>query len=426
MNFYKTSLYSGVYSIINLITGLVITKITAHYLGPSGTAYIGKFANITGMILVIATASISVGLIKYISEFKDQPTQLQKLINTAFGMILLGTVAGSILVFISYPYLTHWIFNDINFSAVFILFGSLLILISGQVLVTGLLNGLGEIKKLAFVNSMAAILNMVFTSYFVYRFELSGALFSNSMYGILVTVSGFIVLKKSSYLRRDWFQFRIDKNLSMKLIRFGLFAALTSLSWMTTMMLIREQVEAKLDTQSAGLWQAMFSLSERYLTVISNIMMVYFIPKLSATKESADLIHEMRKAFTRIGIAMMVICLGIWFFRHLIIMIFLADSFKPMEQLFGYQMIGDFFKTCAGLLSLLIASKAMFRTGLKADLSFHCILLVCSTYGIHRFGLEGANAAYALACLLYFLIYLYLFRHLVILIKKSVLPKAWF
>jgi len=426
MNFYKTSLYSGIFSIINLVTGLVITKITAQILGPVGTAYIGKFANVSGMIMVLATASISVGLVKYIAEYKKKPEQLQKLINTAVGMVVSGSFLGSLLILGSYPFLLKWIFNGVNFSAVFILFGCSLILISSQILVTGILNGLGEVKKLAIVNSVAALLNMVFTSYSVYHFKLSGALFSNSLYGILVTMTGIIVLRNSNYLKREWFRFHIDQGIALKLIRYGLFAAITSLSWMTTMLLIREQVETHLDTSSAGLWQAMFSLSERYLSVISNIMLVYFIPKLSELKASDELIYEMRKAFQRIGLAMVFICLSIWLCRNLIIWLFLAESFKPMEKLFAYQMIGDFFKTCGGLMAMLIASKAMFRTGLKADLSFHLLLLVFSILGLKYFGLQGATAAYALACILYFFIYIYLFRHLVVLIKKSVLPKPWF
>ena len=66
------------------------------------------------------------------------------------------------------------------------------------------------------------------------------------------------------------------------------------------MIFIRENIEHQLTTKDAGLWQAMFSLSDRYLTVITNIMIVYFIPKLSELSETQDLVTEIRKAFKRI------------------------------------------------------------------------------------------------------------------------------
>ncbi|MBK9108426.1 MAG: O-antigen translocase [Saprospiraceae bacterium] len=425
MNFYKTSLYSGIFSMINLITGLVITKVTAQLLGPEGTAYIGKFANISGMVLIFSTASISVGIIKYISENKNNPDALRKIINTAFSLILMGSAIGGLFILLLFPFIEQKVFNGLNVSVVFILFGVFLILISSQILVTGILNGLGEIKKLALVNCLAALLNMIFTSYFVYKFQLTAALFSNSLYGIFVTFIGYICLKKSGYLNNSWLKLHVDREISFKLIRFGIFAALTSFTWMSSMFLIRENVENELDTHSAGLWQAMFSLSDRYLTVITTMMSVYFIPQLSAITERSELVREMRKAFIRIAGIMLILCFGIWLSRNLIISIFLADTFRPMESLFAFQMIGDFFKTCAGLLALLIASKAMFRTGLKADISFHFFLLCFSYFGIKELGLIGASYAYALACFIYFAVYLYFFKDLMILIKKSILPKPW-
>ncbi|MBK8450195.1 MAG: hypothetical protein IPL42_09340 [Saprospiraceae bacterium] len=78
MNFYKTSFLSGLYSVVNLITGLVITKVSASLIGPIGTAYIGKFANITGLILIFSTASIATGIVKYVAQYKNNETELKK------------------------------------------------------------------------------------------------------------------------------------------------------------------------------------------------------------------------------------------------------------------------------------------------------------------------------------------------------------
>ncbi len=425
MNFYKSSLWSGIYSTINLITGLVITKISAQLIGPVGTAYIGKFANISGLLFILSTASISVGIVKYVAEYKNDETQLKKVINTAFGIIMRGSLAGMAILFSSYHWLNHFAFNGEDFTTVFLLYGLFLFIISSQILITGILNGLGQIKTLSMVNSCAALLNLLFTSYFIYEFRISGALFSNALYGVFVTLTGILFLKRQQLLNKEYFNPSIDRLLARKLIKYGMFAAITSSSWMCTMYIIREHVEGKLSIQDSGLWQAMFSLSDRYLAVITNILIVYFIPRLSEIQETHELVKEMRKAFLRIVPAMLMICTSIWLCKDLIIHLLLAETFKPMRDLFGVQMIGDFFKVCAMILAYLIASKAMFRSGLKADLLFHIILLTLSFVLVNRYGLIGATYAYALAAFAYFLVYLYIFKDLVVLIKKSVLPKPW-
>ncbi|MGB3085022.1 MAG: hypothetical protein WBB21_09915, partial [Saprospiraceae bacterium] len=171
--------------------------------------------------------------------------------------------------------------------------------------------------------------------------------------------------------------------------------------------------------------QAMFSLSDRYLTVITNIMIVYFIPKLSELSETQDLVTEIRKAFKRIVPIMIILSGSIWLCKDIIISLLLAESFRPMRELFSFQMIGDVFRITASILSYLIASKAMFRSGLKADLTFHLSLLLGSYFLVNQFGLVGASYAYAIATFLYLLINLFIFKDLMVLVKKSVLPKPW-
>lgn len=416
---------SGLSSVINMITGLIITKMSAKIIGPVGTAYIGKFGNISGLILIIATASIATGIVKYVSEYKDNPQKLKEVIQSAFSIIGIGSLTCCLFVLISANYLNHAAFNDQDFKIVFILYGCFLIIISLQVLITGILNGLGEINKLTYVNIAASLLNLITTLFLITKFNVIGALLSNSLFGFFSAIVGMIALGKLNFLNKEYFKFHLNLEFAKQLIKYGVFSAITSFSWMWSMIIIREMVEHNLSITDAGLWQAMFSLSDRYLAVITGSMVVYFIPKLSAITEIGELVREIRKAFKRILPIMILIAGGIWICRDLIISILLAETFRPMRVLFGFQMMGDVFRVSALILSYIIASKAMFRSGLKADLSFHALLIICTYICLNQFGLVGCSYAYAIACFLYFCIYLIIFKDLIVLIKKSVLPKPW-
>lgn len=416
---------SGLSSVINMITGLIITKMSAKIIGPVGTAYIGKFGNISGLILIIATASIATGIVKYVSEYKDNPQKLKEVIQSAFSIIGIGSLTCCLFVLISANYLNNAAFNDQDFKIVFILYGCFLIIISLQVLITGILNGLGEINKLTYVNIAASLLNLITTLFLITKFNVIGALLSNSLFGFFSAIVGMIALGKLNFLNKEYFKFHLNLEFAKQLIKYGVFSAITSFSWMWSMIIIREMVEHNLSITDAGLWQAMFSLSDRYLAVITGSMVVYFIPKLSAITETGELVREIRKAFKRILPIMILIAGGIWICRDLIISILLAETFRPMRVLFGFQMMGDVFRVSALILSYIIASKAMFRSGLKADLSFHALLIICTYICLNQFGLVGCSYAYAIACFLYFCIYLIIFKDLIVLIKKSVLPKPW-
>ncbi len=425
MNFYKTSFLSGLYAVLNLITGLIITKVSAKIIGPVGTALIGKFGNISGLILILATASIATGIVKYVSEFKQDPVKLKEVIQTAFTLIFTGSLICSVFVILSYSYLSHLVFEDSKYAIVFLLYGIFLILIAFQILVTGILNGLSEINKLTYVNIAASLMNLICTVILILKYQIIGALLSNSLFGLFTTINGIILLKKMNYFSLGYFKFHINLNFAKQFIKYGAYAAITSFSWMGSMIIIRALIENKLSITDAGLWQAMFSLSDRYLTVLTSIMVVYFIPKLSSMNETDELVREIRKAFKRILPIMILISGSIWLCKDLIISLLLAETFRPMRILFSFQMMGDVFRICAMILSYIIASKAMFRSGLKADLSFHAILILSSYLCIQSFGLVGSSYAYAISCAIYFGIYLFIFKDLIVLIKKSILPKPW-
>ena len=141
MNFYKSSFYSSMYTLINMISGLIITKITATMVGPSGTAYVGEFGNVVVILSLLSTASIGTGIVKYVSEYKNKPNELKKLIQTAFGLILMFSIPISLRILFSSNFLTVWTFGNLDFRIVFILLGFLFISISMYQLFVGMWSG---------------------------------------------------------------------------------------------------------------------------------------------------------------------------------------------------------------------------------------------------------------------------------------------
>ncbi|MBK7242629.1 MAG: oligosaccharide flippase family protein [Saprospiraceae bacterium] len=204
MNFYKSSFYSSMYTLINMISGLIITKITATMVGPSGTAYVGEFGNVVVILSLLSTASIGTGIVKYVSEYKNKPNELKKLIQTAFGLILMFSIPISLLILFSSKFLTVWTFGNLDFRIVFILLGFLLISISMYQLFVGMLSGFQEVKFLAAVNIVASVINLVITIILLYQYKVIGALISNIIFNSLSTVFSLVALRKLGYLKKNF------------------------------------------------------------------------------------------------------------------------------------------------------------------------------------------------------------------------------
>ncbi len=425
MNFYKTSLLTSAYTAFNMLSGIIITKVTATLIGPIGTAYIGEFGNVVVILTIISTGAIGTGIVKYVAEFKDDPEQLARLVRSALGVILAFSIPMSIVIMLAYKSFAYWTFKRSDLDLVFLMLGILLVVLSLYHLVIGIISGLRQVRSLTIVNMVAASLNLAITLILIYNYLIVGALLSNLLFNTLTCLCALPVLKKLGMLNSRHCKPEWNFDIAKKLLKYGVYGAITSMSTVICLLIIRNHIVDKLSLEQAGLWQGMYSLSERYLSVIYAIISVYYLPTLAALNDPGAIIREVRKGFKRILPLTIGVCVAIYLLRDLIIDIFMAESFRPMRDLFAFQMVGDVIKVAASLFGYIVLAKAMIRTGLKAEISFVLCYLVSSIVFINKFGLVGTSYAFAFSALFLFLVYSYFFRDLIVRIKKSVLPKPW-
>ena len=105
----------------------------------------------------------------------------------------------------------------------------------------------------------------------------------------------------------------------------------------------------------------MNKLSSMYLMVITSSLGIYFLPKLSELKTDKELRKEILKAYKIILPILIVGLIFIYFLRAFVVGILFSSDFSPMISLFGYQLIGDFFKIAAWILAFNMVAKSMTK-----------------------------------------------------------------
>ena len=71
MNLLKTSFYTSISTAITFFSGFILVKVIAIKIGPEGISQLGQYQNTTALLVIASTLSISVGVTKYLAEFKD-------------------------------------------------------------------------------------------------------------------------------------------------------------------------------------------------------------------------------------------------------------------------------------------------------------------------------------------------------------------
>lgn len=414
MKLIKTTLYSGIITLIRISAGFISSKIIAVFTGPAGVAVIGALINFITIFLTFGNGAINNGVVKYTSEINSRSESLKDLFSTAFKISLVCSILVATVILSFATTFSELIFNSSTYVNVIRVFGLTLVFYSLNSLLISILNGKGQIKDYTIVNIVGSIVGLVFTIVLVYEFKIKGALYALVLVQSVVFFVTFFLIFRSKWFSISLFLGNFNKNLAIKLSHFSLMTIVTALTIPVSQIILRNFLTKHLGVQEAGYWQGMVRISDAYLMIVTTSLGTYFLPKLSSLQTDKELKREILNGYKIILPPVLLGCTAIYFLRFFIIKLIYTPDFIEMENLFVYQLIGDFFKIAAWLLAYLMLAKAMTKSFIITELIFTLVYVLLSYFFVNKDGLVGITVAFAITYVIYFLIMLVLFRKIIL------------
>ena len=409
MTLIKTSVLTGISTVIKLVSAFVINKVIAIYIGPSGLAIVGQLQNFTSIITTFSNGAISSGIVKYTAEYQDIEEK-QKIFSTSIVISLICSLIISIFLFGFSDYLSELILKDVQYSSVFIIFGATIFLFALNMVLISILNGQKEIKKYVLVNIAGSIFSLFFTSVLIMQLNLMGALYAlvlNQSVMFFVTLA-FVL--KSSWFKLEYFIKGLDKESLSKLSKYSLMAIVSALTVPVSHLIIREYIGENLGWDSAGYWQGIWYISTMYLLLVTTTLSVYYLPRLSEIQDNKELRKEIFSGYKIIMPIVILASLIIFLLKEYVVLIAFSKNFMPMIDLFAWQLIGDVIKIASWLLGYLMLAKAMTKVFIYTEVLFSALFVGLSILFVDKFGLVGITYAYALNYLLCLFMMIFIFR----------------
>ena len=410
MKLKKTLGFSAIITFIRISSGFVAGKAIAVLTGPAGVALIGAFSNFITIALTFANGAINSGVVKYTAEYNDNPELLKKLFSTALKISFFCALFFGSILFGMAPFFSKWVFSTEIYATLIRVLGVAIIFYSLNTLLISILNGKSQIKAYTIVNTVGSLLALFLTIALVYFFKIQGALYALVLSQTIVFFVTVSLIIKSPWFSTAYFFQAFDKKIAVKLTQFGLMAIVSSLTIPTSQIILRNLIIAEFGVDAAGYWQGMLKVSDGYLMLITTSLGIYYLPKLSSLKTNMELKPELLKGFKLIVPTVFIGCIIIYFIRFFIIKTLYAESFMAMENLFLWQLIGDFFKMTAWILSYLMLSKAMTKTYVVTEIVFSLSYLLFSYLFMQYYGLIGVTVAFAVNYLMYLIVMVWIFR----------------
>lgn len=409
MKLLKTGILNGIATVVKMFTMLIVNKLLAAYVGPSGYAVIGQFQNAVQIVTTFSSGTLNNGVIKYTAEYGNNTSKQQTLWKTAGSIALLSTILLSLVIILFRDKLATYFLHDSSLSNVFVWFAISLPLFVFNALLLAILNGKKEIRIYVIANIVGSIVMLISASIMTITWHLAGALIALATYQ---SFAFFITLYLAS--KQKWFKFyyllgEIDKTTAINLGKFALMALVSAICVPTSQMIIRNHLIDMTSLQAAGYWDAMWRLSSAYLMLITTTLSVYFLPRFSEIKDNQELKKEIIQGYKYLLPLVIIFALCIYSCRELIITLLFTNKFLPMQSLFFWQLVGDCFKVASWILAFIMLAKAMTKLFIIIEIISSIMWIALSFICINYFGDTGVVIGYMINYIVYFFIIFLIF-----------------
>lgn len=388
---------------IRLVVSIFIQRLLAVTVGEAGIASIGQVRSLLAMLTSTSTFGVFSGVVKYVAELKENKPELTKFFSTATLFTVIGSIVSAVILFIGSSFFSTYIFNSGNFEYVFKLLAVIVPFIAVNRIASGVVNGLSDYKQYAKIELISYLLATVAIVIGLYSSNLKGVIIAIAIAPVIqLFVLGFVfgkTLKKHLHLKGLYLNFSYKNQL----------LAFTLMSFVSAFLInfieldIRTIITEELNINEAGYWTAMTFISKNYLVFATGLFTLYVLPKFSSihdkTEFKKEVFHIYKSILPIFGLGMLLVYL----LRNYIID-FIYPDFTGMEPLFKWQLLGDFIRLAALVLSYQFLAKRLVKSFVFTELLSLFLFYVLTKVFLTEYGTQGVVIAHFVRYIIYFIV----------------------
>lgn len=391
---------------------LVSQKVLAILIGAEGIALVGNLKNVISFFEQFSVLGTSNGLIKFISQYKNDKKQLNNLFSTAFIFAALATLVSFLVLFFCSSILNDFIFGaNYDYAYIFKILSLIVPFIGINAILYALLNGLSAYKLYSKLTLITIVASTVLIITLTYCYGIKGALTAIITIPIIQFLIYFIFFGNS---HKPYFNFRkLSFTLVFKnqLVSYSFMTIIVILGINLTDIAIRNLIENRLNIAEAGYWTAMASISKTYMQFPAAIFTLYILPRYAKINNTLTFRNEVKKIYKLLLPLIVTGMIFVFLFRDLIIQLLYTKEFLLIEGFFKWQLMGDLMKFIAIVISYQFLAKKQIGYYIFTELLSVILFYVFSVYFIDLYATEGIVIAHFVRYILYFLVVLIILRN---------------
>ena len=366
-SFFKKNLILKITSLNSLVVGirllvsLIVQNLLAQYTGQSGIAKVGQIRNLSNILTSLSSFGVFNGIVKYVSEYKNNEKGLTKLFSTVFVISSIATISISVIIFIYSKELSSWLFLTEDYYLVFHILSVIVPFIAMNRIFNGIISGLSAYKVHAKIEVIWYLIASIFLLISLYYYNIEGVLIAIAVTPLVQFLVLTLIFGKTI---NDYVKF---KKLSLQTPLVKVLLGFSLISFVATVCLnfveinFRTLISEKISENEAGIWTAMSSISKIYMQFLITVFSIYILPKYTSLNFSHEFKNEVKAIYKTLLPIVVLGMLLVFFSKKYLILSIYNESFLSMTILFKWQLLADFVRFTANILSFKFLAKKQIK-----------------------------------------------------------------
>lgn len=417
----KVTSYNAIGIAVRMVTGLIVSKAVAFFLGSSGMALLGELRNFLSSVHSLSILGIKNGIIKYVAEHKDNRSELKNVLTTSLTLNVGAAIVVGLVIFFGAPYWNDVVFSDNqDFVFAFRLIGICLPAFMLFMYGTAVINGLGKYKTVVNIGIATNAIALIVTLLLIYFERVNGAIIALILGPVINLICILMILL---YRRVNVFEWLSPKGIKNSYIKKLLsYTGMTLFSSIFTPWIyigIRQKI---IDTQSltsAGYWDAMVRVSDYYMMFVTTLLTLYILPKLSSIDNDKDFRKEIGNFMKTVIPIFIAGGALIFLLKGVIIRTIFTAEFLAMKPIFIWQLLGDLMRVASTVLAYQFVAKNMFWHFTITNIISLAVIYFSSAFFVEQYGFTGASMGHFVSYTFYLIMMLLIFRKPLFRFKPS-------
>lgn len=377
--------------ITKIVAGILTSKAIAIFIGVEGMALIGNLRNFLSSLQSISILGFYNGLVKLIAEVKSDGHKLSQALSTAYYASFFFTMLLAFLIYYNAGTVNDFLFSrNYNYAYVIEIMALAMPFYALNMFSFSIMNGFSKYKILLVINIIGQVLGLLITLLLIYQNNIDGALIAAVIAPSLIFFITFVGFINQRSLASSVRITNVNPRVLKKFMPYAIMALVTAVAIPLVTILIRNYIIDEVGIEQAGYWEAMQRISDYYLMFINSLVTLYFLPRFSEIESKAEFRKEVFSFYKSVmpvfGIGLAVI----YILRIPLLYLMFSEAFQPVEDLFLWQMLGDFIKVLSIVIAYQFIAKKMFSHFIIIEVFLVVVMYLSSVYFIDVFGVKGA------------------------------------